>query len=284
MNSAIASRLGYNKKWKLSWVMSLNSYNLYIQKNLLMLNMVNPLNNDICHKFGKMQINLIMAPIMPSWKPLKIFGILTPKQRAAVIIRKFRRVTLAKKSADIEHASQSKALRFGMSAVSAWFMLKDEGAKPMAYNFSMSIFPYLTRAPKNLELPRIHRKVYYIFVRHGGGGSGKKPPALTFTKPSQPKTVPKITSGTSSTSESTKFTSSTCDKTVTPSSTDNNGSFIPLNSDIYKKANQNFHNTTSSEATTVTRPRSKSLPIETDHHSCYQPDNGPPVIFSDLIL
>ena len=165
--SIITSRLGYNKKWNLSWVMSAKNYDENIQKDLLMLNMVNPLN------LGRFQIKQLIVPVISSFSvvSLKIFGRLTRKERAAVIIRKFRRVTLAKKSADIEHASQSKALRFGMSAVSAWFMLKDEGAKPMAYNFSMSIFPYLTRAPKNLELPKIKRKIYYIFVKYGSSGS-----------------------------------------------------------------------------------------------------------------
>jgi hypothetical protein len=119
--------------------------------------------NYICHKLGQyFQINQIIGPVIQHLKRLrslrgfclKIFGRLTRKERAAVIIRKFRRVTLAKKSADIEHASQSKALRFGMSGVSAWFMLKDEGAKPMAYNFSMTLtllLVILQKTPLKIE-------------------------------------------------------------------------------------------------------------------------------------
>ena len=134
--------------------------------------------NYICHKLGQyFQINQVITPVIRHLKRLrslrgfclKIFGRLTRKERAAVIIRKFRRVTLAKKSADIEHASQSKALRFGMSAVSAWFMLKDEGAKPMAYNFSMTITLLLvilqkTPFPKNTTFRKTPLKIQKRFM------------------------------------------------------------------------------------------------------------------------
>jgi hypothetical protein len=49
----------------------------------------------------------------------------------------------------------------------------------MAYNFSMSLFPYLTLGPKNLELPRIKQKISWIFLRHGSGsGKAKAPSAI----------------------------------------------------------------------------------------------------------
>ncbi len=164
--NAMASHLDSKKKWKLSWVMS--KIMIYLQNNLLRLKVVKTLNNDY-QKSVQIQINLIITPIIRSLNSLKIFGRLTRKERAALIIRKFRRVALAKKSADIEHASQSKALRFGMSGVSAWFMLKDEGAKPMAYNFSMTLtllLVILQKTPfaKNKNLRKTPLKIEKRFM------------------------------------------------------------------------------------------------------------------------
>ena len=105
--SIITSRLGYNKTDKFG-VMSAKNSNENIHNDLFMLNMVNPLNNDICYKFDQyIQINQIIAPLMPSLKPLTLFPRLIRKE----IGSNYSKILCVK-------------LSFGMSAVSAWFQLK----------------------------------------------------------------------------------------------------------------------------------------------------------------